>query len=145
MELVESLFKVLYSIFLAIYCILVPGGNKSDGGKGNEREGFVSLPGLRSKSLSLYPNKDEVSASGGDDRYRVFEPYLRQTERENREQRDNHRWPIGRTLTGSLEQLLSSSPVLPCAYPRPTLGGNVLHTKEDAIMRNKLTHSPVMF
>lgn len=113
-------------------------------------EGFISLPGIRSGKLSLYPTQDSVSSVGGDDRYKVFEPYLRQTELSSLDQRDNHRWPIGRTLVGSTEQTLSSAPVVPCEYPRPQLGGGgeegvVLHSKSDAMMRNKLTHAPVLF
>jgi hypothetical protein len=137
MEFLTQFYEIIYAIFLAIYCMIVPGSTKN--------EGFIGLPGLRTKDLSLYPNKENVGSRGGDDRYGMFEPYLRQTELHSREQRDNHRWPTSRTLAGSPEQSLSSAPVLPCSYPRPKLGGDVLHSKEDAIMRNKLTHSPIDF
>jgi len=140
MELINEFMNVLYAILLAIYCMIFPSGSDM-----KTREGFVSLPGLRSGDLSLYPNGSEVSGSGSDNRYRMFEPYLRQTELSSRDQRDNHKWPTGRTLVGSTEQSLSSAPVLPCSYPRPKMGGETLHSKEDAIARNKLMHSPVMF
>ena len=141
MDLLNRIYEIVYAILLAIYCMLLP-----QSGETRERdEGFISLPGLKSKDLSLYPNKGEISARGGDDRYRMFEPYLRQTEISSREQRDNHEWPIGRTLVGSTEQTLSKAPVLPCSYPVPTLGGEALHDCNDAIRRNKLTHSRVDF
>jgi hypothetical protein len=140
MELLNDFVKVIYTIFLAIYCMIFPSGSYM-----KEREGFVSLPGLRSGDLSLYPNGSEVSGRGSDNRYRIFEPYLRQTELSSRDQRDNHKWPVGRTLVGSTEQSLSSAPVLPCSYPRPKMGGEALHSREDSVRRNKLMHSPVMF
>lgn len=140
MELLNDFITVVYTIFLAIYYMIFPNGSIL-----KTREGFVSLPGIRSGDLSLYPNGLEVSGSGSDNRYRTFEPYLRQTELSSRDQRDNHKWPTGRTLTGSTEQSLSSAPVLPCSYPRPKMGGDTLHSQEDAISRNKLMHSPVMF
>lgn len=131
---------VLNSILLAIWYMIFPNGSGT-----KTREGFANLPGLRSGNLSLYPNGTEVSGSGGDDRYRVFEPYLRQTELSSRDQRDNHMWPTSKTLAGSTEQSLSSAPVLPCTYPRPKMGGYTLHSKEDAIARSRLMYSPVMF
>lgn len=140
MELLEKLVEVVRTILLAIYSMIFASGSNT-----SKREGFVSLPGLRSGDLSLYPNGEEVSGSGSDNRYRTFEPYLRQTELSSRDQRDNHRWPIGKTLIGSTEQSLSSAPVLPCSYPRPKMGGEALHSREDAVRRNKLMHSPVMF
>ena len=140
MELLNDFMRVIYTISLSIYCMIFASESNSKG-----REGFVSLSGLRSGGLSLYPNGSEVSGRGSDDRYRKFEPYLRQTELSNMGQRDNHKWPIGRTLVGSTEQLLSSSPVLPCSYPRSKMGGEVIHSREDSIRRNKLMHSPVMF
>lgn len=141
MDILNQAYEIIYAIVLAIYCMIFPGSGRPR----EEKEGFISLPGLRSGILSLHPNKGEVSASGGDDRYKLFEPYLRQTELPNRDQRDNHEWPIGRTLVGSTEQTLSSSPVLPCSYPRPILGGNALNISEQGVRTNQLTHSPVNF
>lgn len=140
MDVLNEFVKVIYTIVFAIYSMIFPNGSDL-----RTREGFISLRGLRSGNLSLYPNGPEVSGSGSDNRYRTFEPYLRQTELSTRDQRDNHKWPTGKTLAGSTEQSLSSRPVLPCSYPRPKLGGERIHSREDAIARNKLMHSPVMF
>lgn len=133
MELFTQVYKLIVSILVAIYNMFFP-----------ESEGFISLSGLKSGDLSLYPNtgvNSDKSSRGGDDRYRMFEPYLRQTELSSYEQRDNHKWPIGRSLSGSTEQTLSSAPVLPCDYPRPENGGEQIHTRQDALCRNKLMHA----
>lgn len=140
MELLNEFVGIIYTILFAIYCMIFPSGSNN-----KEREGFINLSGLRSGGLSLYPNGSEISGRGSEHRYKKFEPYLRQSELSNNGQRDNHKWPTGRTLVGSTEQLLSSSPVLPCSYPRPKMGGEVLHSREDSVRRNKLMHSPVMF
>ena len=122
------MFSIVIAILFAVYYIMV-----------GVSEGFsVRLDGLRSNQLSLYPTKGE---SGGEKRYNMFEPYLRQSEPSSHEQADNHKWPTGRTLAGSPEQSLSSAPVLPCDYPRPHLGGEKIHNHTDALSRNKLTHS----
>jgi len=122
------MIPIVVAILLAIYYLIV-----------DVSEGFsVNLNGLRVKDLSLYPTQGE---SRGEQRYNMFEPYLRQSEKSSREQADNHKWPTGRTLAGSPEQTLSESPVLPCEYPRPHLGGEKIHNHTDALSRNKLSHS----
>jgi hypothetical protein len=135
MDILNKIYDIIYTIVFAIYCMIFKTAD----------EGFISLPGLKSGSLSLYQNKGEISASGGDDRYRTFEPYLRQTENSSYSQRDNHKWPIGRTLVGSTEQSLSKPPVLPCSYPIPVMGGEPLRSSNGALSRNQLSHSQVHF
>ena len=58
---------------------------------------------------------------GADDAYKVYKPYLRQSEFSSRQQRDNHRWPTSREMIGPLEQALRKDIVLPCNYPTPGL------------------------
>jgi len=88
-------------------------------------EGFV--PNIAGSSLSEYPSKNLPpvgNGKGGDDRFKMFHPYLRQTEYSSYEQRDNHKWPTGREMAGSMEQVLSLEPVLPCYFPK-TNGKNL--------------------
>lgn len=90
-------------------------------------EGFV--PNLAGSTLSEYPSSSlnlptVGSGRGGDDRFKMFHPYLRQTEYSSYEQRDNHKWPTGREMAGSMEQSLSLEPVLPCYFPK-TNGKNL--------------------
>ena len=58
---------------------------------------------------------------GADDAYKMYKPYLRQTEFSSRQQRDNHRWPTSREMAGPHEQSLRKDIVLPCNYPTPGL------------------------
>ena len=82
-------------------------------------EGFV--PNITGSQLSEYSLNDLPAVGngkGGDDRFKMFHPYLRQTEYSSYEQRDNHKWPTGREMSGSMEQSLSLEPVLPCYFPK---------------------------
>ena len=88
-------------------------------------EGFV--PNIAGSHLSEYSLNDLPAVGngrGGDDRFKMFHPYLRQTEYSSHEQRDNHKWPTGREMAGSMEQSLSLEPVLPCYFPK-TNGKNL--------------------
>jgi hypothetical protein len=128
----SGISQILLSILLAIEAII----RDFFGFSASNQEGFMvsKLRDLRSSEgtptpLSFYPVKGQISQTGGDDRWQMFEPYLRQTEHSSREQRDNHRWPTSRTLAGSMEQALSSGPVLPCSYPDPMMRTKLGHTK----------------
>jgi hypothetical protein len=110
---IEAGWNVLYS---AIEGIVGGSGRGSVGGG----MGATAVEGF-------YPTRDAYGKDfeegvGADDVWKQYQPYLHQTERSSREQRDNHRWPTTRELLGSEEQALrDKEPVLPCHYPRPSL------------------------
>jgi len=102
---IEAGWNVLYSSVLSVTGTL---------GGGKPAEGFYPT--------STYGKDFVEGGEGGDDIWKQYAPYLHQTERSSREQRDNHRWPTTRELLGSTEQTLRDrEPVLPCHYPRPSL------------------------
>jgi hypothetical protein len=108
--IILAVFSVIYSIF---------GYNSSD------IEAFV--PNIARSSINGYPstNLPKIgNGKGGDDRFKMFHPYLRQTEYSSYEQRDNHKWPSSNELAGSMEQGLNLDPVLPCYFPK-TKGKNI--------------------
>jgi len=122
----ETIFKrfweFLVAIVLAVHAVIhsivgIPNMFLS--------EGFV--PNIAGSQLSEYSLNDLPAVGngrGGDDRFKMFHPYLRQTEYSSHEQRDNHKWPTGREMAGSMEQSLSLEPVLPCYFPK-TNGKNL--------------------
>lgn len=115
--IIKRFGEFLIAIILAVYAVIISFIGFS--------EGFV--PNMSGSGLSEYPitNLPQVgNGKGGDDRFKMFHPYLRQTEYSSREQRDNHKWPTGREMAGSMEQLLSLQPVLPCYFPK-TNGKNL--------------------
>ena len=105
---IEARWNIVYSTFVSTISRGV------DGATAPTDEGFYPT--------STYGSDFANEGIGGDDAWKVYEPYLRQTERSSREQRDNHRWPTTREMTGSMEQTLrDKGPVLPCQYPRPKI------------------------
>lgn len=115
--ILKRLGEFLLAILLAVHAVI--------GSVFGISEGFV--PNMSGSGLSEYPitNLPPVgNGKGGDDRFKMFHPYLRQTEYSSREQRDNHKWPTGREMAGSMEQVLSLQPVLPCYFPK-TNGKNL--------------------
>lgn len=129
MDFLSDAYAVIVSILVAIYSLFFPA-----------KEGFVNVPNANDSKLSMYPAKKDDQT-----RFSIFEPYLRQTETSNYDQRDNHHWPIGSDSNGALEVALGTAPLLPPEYPAPSMGGRVLHSKPDALARNKLTHAPAGF
>jgi hypothetical protein len=110
---IEAGWNVLYSSVVSVTETLGAGKSQPASGFGTTAEGFYPT--------STY-GKDFEAGVGADDVWKQYAPYLHQTERSSREQRDNHRWPTTRELLGSEEQALRDrEPVLPCHYPRPSL------------------------
>lgn len=113
---IEAGWNVLYSAIQDVISGSGRGGGQGSGGG----MGATAVEGF-------YPTRDAYGKDfeagvGADDVWKQYQPYLHQTERSSREQRDNHRWPTTRELLGSEEQALrDKEPVLPCHYPRPSL------------------------
>jgi hypothetical protein len=100
------MWNFIVAIILAVYAVIhdILGINL---------EGFV--PNSFVSHLSMYGAIDLPpvgSGNGGDDRFKKFHPYLKQTEYSSYEQRDNHGWPTSNEMAGAMEQSLNKGPVI---------------------------------